>query len=184
MHTAILRNPADRNALAVSDSAPERNGAGRMPLAANGGAVSMDDTVMPVPATPLLVDACRLRALPRTPVWLMRQAGRYLPEYRDMRARHSLLEICALPELATEVSSSQCAASGLDAAIMFADILLPLVPMGVEVEFRRRRGTGDPQPHQLCARCGALRPVDIESALAPTLEALRQCAPACRPNWR
>jgi uroporphyrinogen decarboxylase len=63
-----------------------------------------------------------------TPVWFMRQAGRYMPEYRAIRAKHTLLEICAQPELAAEVTLQPVHALGVDAAILFADILLPLMP--------------------------------------------------------
>ena len=68
----------------------------------------------------------------------MRQAGRYMPEYRDIRSRHSLLEICAQPELAAEVTLQPVERLDVDAAILFSDLLLPLAPMGIPVRLRGR----------------------------------------------
>ena len=120
-----------------------------------------------------LAQACRLQALERPPVWLMRQAGRYLPEYRALRERHTLLEICAQPELAVEVTLQPIRRFRPDAAILFADILLPVVPMGVDLEFAAGEGpvlrNGVHEP----ADVERLKPVDIEDSLAPTLRTLR-----------
>ena len=82
-----------------------------------------------------LLEACRRRAVERIPVWFMRQAGRYMPEYRRIRAKHSILEICKRPELAAEVTLQPIEALDVDAAIIFADLLLPLEPMGLTLEF-------------------------------------------------
>lgn len=79
--------------------------------------------------------ACRREPVDCTPVWFMRQAGRYLPEYRKVREKHTLLEICADPELAKEVTLQPIRRFDLDAAIIFADILLPLKCFGVEFDF-------------------------------------------------
>src|SRR5512139_2132537 len=84
--------------------------------------------------------ACRREDVDMTPVWFMRQAGRYMAEYRAIRARHTLLEICAQPELAAEVTLQPVRALGVDAAILFADILLPLVPMGIDLQFAAGEG--------------------------------------------
>jgi uroporphyrinogen decarboxylase len=71
----------------------------------------------------------------RTPVWFMRQAGRYMPEYRAIRAKHAILEMCKRPEIAAEVTLQPVKALGVDAAIIFADLLLPAEPMGLKLEF-------------------------------------------------
>src|SRR5438105_13362131 len=79
--------------------------------------------------------ACRREPVPYTPVWLMRQAGRYMREYREVRERVSFLELCKTPDLATEVTVTAVERLGVDAAIIFADILLILEPMGIDLEF-------------------------------------------------
>lgn len=79
--------------------------------------------------------ACARKPVDRTPVWFMRQAGRYMPEYRRLRRSHSILEICRNPRLAAEVTLQPIDALEVDAAIIFADLLLPLEPMGLKVEF-------------------------------------------------
>jgi uroporphyrinogen decarboxylase len=84
--------------------------------------------------------ACRRQRAPRTPVWLMRQAGRYLPEYRRVRDRVSFLELCTRPELAAEVTVDAVRRLGVDAAIVFADILLPLIPMGFALDYESGSG--------------------------------------------
>ncbi|HWP85524.1 MAG TPA: uroporphyrinogen decarboxylase [Terriglobia bacterium] len=83
----------------------------------------------------LFLRACRRQPVPRTPVWFMRQAGRYLPEYRALRERHSLLELCRTPELAAEITLFTARKLHVDAAIIFADLLLPAQAMGMELEF-------------------------------------------------
>ena len=84
--------------------------------------------------------ACRREPVDRTPVWFMRQAGRYMAEYQRVRAKHSILDICKTPELAAEVTLQPIKCFPLDAAIIFADILLPLEPMGLQLTFREDEG--------------------------------------------
>jgi uroporphyrinogen decarboxylase len=108
-----------------------------------------------------------------TPVWFMRQAGRYMAEYRAIRARHTLLEICAQPELAAEVTLQPVHRLGVDAAILFADILLPLVPMGLQLEFVAGEGPAIHNPIRWAADLEALRPVDPAADLGSVLEAIR-----------
>src|SRR5471030_3498011 len=79
--------------------------------------------------------ACLRRPVDRTPVWFLRQAGRYMQEYRDIRKHHTLVEICKQPDIAAEVTITAAEKLGVDAAIIFADLLLPLEPMGLPFEF-------------------------------------------------
>src|SRR5512133_3156860 len=119
------------------------------------------------------LNACRQQPVDRTPVWFMRQAGRYMSEYRAIRAKHSLLEICAQPDLAAEVTLQPVRALGVDAAILFADILLPLMPMGIQLEFAAGEGPVIHNPIRQAADVEALRPVEPRESLAYVLEALR-----------
>src|SRR5580693_3066108 len=92
------------------------------------------------PMTSRFLDACRRRATDVRPVWFMRQAGRYLKPYRDIRAKHSILEICKRPELAAEVTLQPIEILDVDAAIVFADLLLPIEPMGLRLRFAAGEG--------------------------------------------
>src|SRR3954471_3905200 len=89
---------------------------------------------------PLFLRACRGEVTERAPIWVMRQAGRYMPEYRAVREKVSFLELCKNPELAAEVSLQPFHAFGMDAVIMFCDILIPPEAMGLPVTF----GDGGP----------------------------------------
>src|SRR2546430_6983526 len=86
------------------------------------------------------VRACKALPVDRTPVWFMRQAGRYMPEYRAVRKQHSLIEICKKPALAAEGTITAAEALGVDAAIIFADLLLPLEVMGLPFRFEAGEG--------------------------------------------
>src|SRR5512138_1276632 len=79
--------------------------------------------------------ACRGEAVDATPIWIMRQAGRYLPQYRAVREKVSFLELCKTPELAAEVTIQPVDVLGVDAAILFSDILIPVEAMGLELDF-------------------------------------------------
>jgi uroporphyrinogen decarboxylase len=107
-----------------------------------------------------------------TPVWFMRQAGRYMPEYRRLRESHSLLELCKTPELAVKVTL-QPLALGVDAAILFADILLPLEPMGAPFEFAKGEGPVVHSPIASRAQIDALRVIEPEESLGYVLTAIR-----------
>lgn len=116
--------------------------------------------------------ACRREAVDATPIWFMRQAGRYMPEYRALRQKHTLLEICKAPELACEVTL-QPLVHGVDAAILFADILLPLEPMGAPFEFAKGEGPVVHEPIRTRAQIDALREIDPEDGLGYVLDAIR-----------
>ncbi|NLE88175.1 MAG: uroporphyrinogen decarboxylase [Myxococcales bacterium] len=117
--------------------------------------------------------ACRREPVDCTPVWFMRQAGRYMAEYRAIRAKRTLLEICKEPELATEVTLQPVRAHGVDAAILFADILLPLEPMGAPFEFAQGEGPVVHHPIRTAADVERLRVIDPEEGLGYVLEAIR-----------
>src|ERR1700683_4061072 len=103
------------------------------------------------------VRACLRRPVDRTPVWFLRQAGRYMQEYRDVRKHHTLVEICNQPDIAAEVTIPAAERLGVDAAIIFADLLLPLEPMGLEFEFQAGEGPGVHRPLGTAADVKALR---------------------------
>jgi uroporphyrinogen decarboxylase len=119
------------------------------------------------------LQACRRETVDATPVWFMRQAGRYMPEYRALREKHSLLELCRQPELAAEVTMQPVQALGVDAAILFADILLPAIPLGVGLEFARGEGPVLQNPVRTLADVHKLRPVEPEADLGYVLQAIR-----------
>ncbi len=117
--------------------------------------------------------ACRREPVDCTPVWLMRQAGRYMSEYRALRERYSILEIIKTPELAVEVTLQPIRAFDLDAAIIFADILPPLEAMGLDLAFVKGDGPVIHNPVRSAADVRALRRPDPEEDLRFTLEAIR-----------
>lgn len=117
--------------------------------------------------------ACRSLPVDATPVWFMRQAGRYMPEYRAIRARHSLLEIVEQPELAAEVTLQPVYALGVDAAILFADILLPVVPMGLHLEFVKGEGPAIEDPVRSQQDVARLRRLDADADLGHVMQAIR-----------
>ncbi len=117
--------------------------------------------------------ACRRESVPYTPVWLMRQAGRYMQEYREVRARTSFLELCKTPELATEVTVTAAKRLNVDAAIIFADILLIVEPMGIHLEFAKGEGPTLHNPVRTAKDVERLREVEDISALDFVFEALR-----------
>ncbi len=121
---------------------------------------------------PLLVRAARREPLERTPVWFMRQAGRSLPEYRAVRERHSFWEVAGTPELCAEVTLQPVRRHGVDAAVMFADIMTPVVAMGLEVDLVEGVGPIVAAPVRTLADVDRLRVPDGE-AFAPLLEAIR-----------
>jgi len=107
-------------------------------------------------STSRFVRACLRQPVDRTPVWFLRQAGRYMPEYMAVRKHHSLLDICRKPEIAAEVTITAAEILGVDAAIIFADLLLPLTPMGVDFEFLAGEGPVIHTPLRTRAQIDAL----------------------------
>ncbi len=108
------------------------------------------------------VRACLRRPVDRTPVWFLRQAGRYMPEYMAVRKHHSLLEICRSPEIASEVTITAAERLGVDAAIIFADLLLPFTPMGLDFEFVNGEGPVVHQPVRTLEHIQALQTDRVE----------------------
>src|ERR1700674_49097 len=110
----------------------------------------------------LFLRACRFEPVERVPVWIMRQAGRYLPEYQTVRAKHSFLEICKTADLAAEVSLQPFRVLGVDAIIVFSDILIVAEAMGMHLELNDA-GPNLPNPIRSAADVAALRIFDPES---------------------
>ena len=124
-------------------------------------------------AEPLLVRAARREPVERTPVWFMRQAGRSLPEYREIRKRHNLFEVCRRPELCAEVTLQPVRALGVDAAVMFADIMLPVIGMGIDVELVENVGPVIAEPIESMADVTRLVVPEPEESVPFILEAVR-----------
>src|ERR1041385_7077738 len=117
------------------------------------------------------VRACKCLPVDRTPIWLMRQAGRYMAEYRAVRKQYSLIEICKKPEIAAEVTITAAEILGVDAAIIFADLLLPLEVMGLPFHFSAGEGPVVEKPVRDPAAVSALR-VDCAADLGYVAEIL------------
>jgi uroporphyrinogen decarboxylase len=122
---------------------------------------------------PLLVRALRREPVERTPVWFMRQAGRSLPEYRALRERHSFFEVANTPELCAEVTLQPVRRHGVDAAVLFADIVTPVLGMGIDVELVEGVGPVVERPVATAADVERLRVPEPEEAFRPVLEAVR-----------
>src|SRR5437899_5286160 len=121
---------------------------------------------------PLLVRAARREPVERTPVWFMRQAGRSLPEYRAIRERHSFWEVAHTPELCAEVTLQPVRRHGVDAAVMFADIMTPVLGMGLDVDLVEGVGPVIAEPVRTLADVERLLVPDPDEAFAPLLEAI------------
>ena len=119
------------------------------------------------------IRACRREPVDCTPLWFMRQAGRYMSEYRALREKHSLLELCKTPELAVQVTLQPLKAYAVDAAILFADLLLPLEPMGAPFEFQAGEGPVVHSPVRTAKDVERLRIINPEEDLGYVLTAIR-----------
>ena len=117
--------------------------------------------------------ACRLEPVDQTPVWFMRQAGRYLPEYRETRGDLDILETCRHPDVVVEISLQPLRRMALDAAIVFSDIMVPLAGVGVDVHIEPGRGPVVDTPVRAERDIERLRPLEPEQDVPETLEAIR-----------
>ena len=118
--------------------------------------------------------ACRREPTSFTPVWLMRQAGRYMEDYRKLRAQHGFLELCKKPDLATEITVTPVEKLNVDAAILFADILLILEPMGVGLEYSKADGPVIHRPVRSGKDVDGLKDFKVETELAYVYESVKQ----------
>ncbi|HEV2883468.1 MAG TPA: uroporphyrinogen decarboxylase [Pyrinomonadaceae bacterium] len=126
--------------------------------------------------------ACRREATPYTPIWLMRQAGRYMKEYRDVRSKVSFLELCKTPGLAAEVTVTAAEKLGVDAAIIFADILLIVEPMGLRLEFAEGDGPVIHNPVRTASDVERISEIEDVQALQFVFEAIKQTRAALPGN--
>lgn len=117
--------------------------------------------------------ACRREPVDVTPVWFMRQAGRYMSDYRALRQRYSLLEICRQPELAMAVTMQPVDVIEVDAAILFSDLLLPFTPMGLDFDFVKGEGPAISNPVRDAADVDRVRPFEPREGLAHVLTTIR-----------
>lgn len=121
-----------------------------------------------------LLAACRLEKTPYTPVWVMRQAGRYMKEYRELRAKQGFMDLCKNPDLATEITLMPIERLGVDAAILFSDILLILEPMGVGLQYAKNDGPKILRPVRSRTHVDRLEEVEPEESLPFVYEAIRK----------
>ena len=128
---------------------------------------------MEPPVNHRFLRACRREPVDATPVWFMRQAGRYMAAYRALRERHTLLEICRQPELAAEVTLQPVDAIDVDAAILFSDLLLPLEPMGIPFDFVKGEGPVIDPPVRSVERIDRLVRFEPRVSLAHVLDTIR-----------
>jgi len=147
-------------------------------------AIQTDESVIQAAGSSRFVRACLRRPVDRTPVWFLRQAGRYMPEYMAVRKHHTLLGICRTPEIAAEVTITAAERLGVDAAIIFADLLLPFTPMGLDFEFVAGEGPVVHTPVRSIEHVQALRTdrADELTYVARSIEKVAAHFAAPRPD--
>lgn len=141
-------------------------------------ATTPDDPLLQSP----FLRACRREPTPVTPIWLMRQAGRYMAEYRSVRSKVPFLRLCKDPALATEVTVTAAERLGVDAAILFADILLILEPLGLDLEFAAGEGPVIHNPIRTAADVDRVGTLESIEPLSYVPDAVRSIRAALRPN--
>src|ERR1700746_1435186 len=141
----------------------------------------MSTTSISVNRKELFLRACGGEAVPRVPVWMMRQAGRYLPEYREIRAKHAFLEVCKTPDLALEVSMQPFRRLGVDAVIVFSDILIPAEAMGLALKLGDA-GPSLPNPVRSKNAVEKLKVFDPETETGFLPEAIRRIVKSVGPE--
>ena len=169
----VARNPGRRPFAARSGASAEKRASSSSPRLGQprpGAADSLGDYC----PMSLLLDAARRRPTPRPPIWLMRQAGRYLPEYRRLRQKTSFLELCKNSALAAEVMIKTVERLGVDAAIIFADLLLILEPMGLSLRFDAGEGPVLAPPIADPTQLDRLRELDDLGPLEYVCETVRR----------
>src|ERR1051325_8236647 len=121
----------------------------------------------------IFVKACKRQPTERTPIWIMRQAGRYLPEYRAIREKTDFLGLCKTPELASEITIQPVDIIGVDAAILFSDILVVPQAMGLQVELVESKGPILPEPIRTLGDFDRIRVPDVGETLQYVFDAIR-----------
>ncbi|MCI0419504.1 MAG: uroporphyrinogen decarboxylase [Acidobacteria bacterium] len=151
-------------------------------LSVQASGVEADEKFLDKLESSAFMRACRRLPADYTPIWLMRQAGRYMPEYREIRAKNSFLDLCKNSDLAAEVTVTAAHRLGVDAAIIFADILLIVEPMGLGLRFERGDGPSIEGMIRTHADVGRLREVEPEESLSYVFDAVRKTRAGLRPD--
>ena len=130
----------------------------------------------------LFMKACRREPTERTPIWLMRQAGRYMKEYRELRSKVSFLDLCKNSDLAAQETVDAAHRLGVDAAIIFSDLLPIVEPMGFELSYGKDQGPAIANPFKSGADLARMKPVDVESSMDFVFQAIRKTRQALKPD--
>ena len=163
-----------------------RQAAVRLPAKRRAGGPDVEAARRTAVAAPLanslFLRACRREAVERTPIWLMRQAGRYMKEYRELRARVSFLDLCRNSDLAAEVTVDAAHRLGVDAAIIFSDILIVVEPLGFQLSYGKDEGPVIANPFRAAEDLKRVKPVDPFESLGFVYDAIRKTRKSLRPD--